>query len=115
MCGGSILSCCTRNTHGHERALKEEEEEEKSKSLLANSTLFVYPTENSKRSIVADASDIAVEAVLQQEVNGMWQPTAFFLRKLAKIQLHYSAFDRELFAAYAAIRHFRHFVDEADK
>jgi len=26
MCGGSILSCCSRNPHGHERALKEEEE-----------------------------------------------------------------------------------------
>ena len=28
MCGGSILSCCPRNPHGHERVLKEEEEEE---------------------------------------------------------------------------------------
>jgi len=26
MCGGSILSCCPRNSHGHERALKEEED-----------------------------------------------------------------------------------------
>jgi len=26
MCGGSILSCCPRNPHGHEWALKEEEE-----------------------------------------------------------------------------------------
>jgi len=25
MCGGSILSCCPRNPHGHERALKEED------------------------------------------------------------------------------------------
>jgi len=24
MCGGLILSCCPRNPHGHERALKEE-------------------------------------------------------------------------------------------
>jgi len=36
MCGGSILSCCPRNPHGHERALKEEEEgEEKIKCTLA--------------------------------------------------------------------------------
>jgi len=27
MYGGSILSCCPRNLHGHERALKEEEED----------------------------------------------------------------------------------------
>jgi len=26
MCGGSILSCCPRNPHGHEWALKEEED-----------------------------------------------------------------------------------------
>jgi len=25
MCGGSILSSCPRNPHGHERALKEED------------------------------------------------------------------------------------------
>jgi len=29
MCGGLILSCCPRNPHGHERALKEEEERRK--------------------------------------------------------------------------------------
>jgi len=31
MCGGSILSCCPRNPHRYERALKEEEEEEETK------------------------------------------------------------------------------------
>ena len=61
--------------------------------------------------IVADVSDIAVGAALQQETDGMWQPKAFFSRKLDKTQKHYSAFDRELFAAYSVICHFRHFVD----
>ena len=61
--------------------------------------------------IVADASDIAVGVAFQQERDGMWQPIAFFSRKLDKTQKHYSAFDRELFAAYSAIFHFRHFVD----
>ena len=82
----------------------------KSKNL-AQSALLVYPRENCKICIVADASDIAVGAALQQETDGMWQPIAFFSRKLDKTQKHYSAFDRELFAAYSAIRHFRHFVD----
>ena len=84
---------------------------QKSKELLANSTLLVYPNENCNISILADASDIAVGAVLQQELEGTWQPIAFFSRKLDKTQQHYSAFDRELFAAYAAIRHFQHFVE----
>ena len=62
-------------------------------------------------SIVADASDVFVGGALQQEFKGMWQPIAFFSRKFDKTQQHYSAFDRKLFAAYDAIRHFRHFVD----
>ena len=84
---------------------------QKSKELLANSTLLVYPNKNCNISISADASDIAVGAVLQQELEGTWQPIAFFSRKLDKTQQHYSAFDRELFAAYAAIRHFQHFIE----
>jgi len=31
MCDGSILSCCPRNSHGHERVLKEEEDQLKVK------------------------------------------------------------------------------------
>ena len=83
----------------------------KSKELLAQSASLVYPREDCNISIVSDASDKAVGAVLQQETRGVWQPIAFFSRKLDKAQQHYSAFDRELFAAYAAIRHFRQFVD----
>jgi len=36
MCGGSVLSCCPRNPHGHERALKEEEEDQR----VSMSSLF---------------------------------------------------------------------------
>ena len=35
----------------------------------------------------------------------------FFLRKLEKAQLSYSAFERELFGVYADIRHFRHHLE----
>ena len=69
---------------------------QKSKDLLAESALLVYPSENCKLSIVADASDVSVGGALQQEFKGTWQPIAFFSRKLDKTQQHYSAFDREL-------------------
>jgi len=45
MCGGSILSCCHRNPHGHERALKEEEEEEASLILIVASYNFLWKRE----------------------------------------------------------------------
>jgi hypothetical protein len=36
-----------------------------------------------------------------------WQPLAFFSKKLDSAQLNYSAFYRELLAAYLGLRHFR--------
>jgi len=36
MCGGLILSCCPRNPHGHERALKEEEEDKTQQNKLGS-------------------------------------------------------------------------------
>ena len=49
-------------------------------------------------------------AVLQQlePLSQEFQPLGFFSAKLEKAQLSYSAFNRELFGVYAAIRHFRH-------
>ena len=38
----------------------------------------------------------------------MWQPLSFFSKKLNPAETRYSAFDRELLAVYAAIKHFRH-------
>ena len=38
------------------------------------------------------------------------QTIAFFSRKLSPTEARYSTFDRELLAAYSAVRHFRHFL-----
>ena len=45
---------------------------------------------------------------MQQYLNGMWQPLSFFSKKLSPAETRYSAFDRELLAVYATIKHFRH-------
>jgi hypothetical protein len=45
--------------------------------------------------------------VLQQREGGGWRPLAFYSKKLDTAQHKYSAFDRELLAAYLAIGHFR--------
>jgi cleavage and polyadenylation specificity factor subunit 1 len=49
-------------------------------------------------------------AVLQQRVQDIWRPLAFFSRKLSPAQ-KYSAYDRELLAIYEAVRHFRHMLE----
>ncbi|MFN9939209.1 MAG: RNase H-like domain-containing protein, partial [bacterium] len=40
-----------------------------------------------------------------------WRPLAFFSKKLDSTQLKYSAFDRELLAAFLSVRHFRYLLD----
>ena len=62
---------------------------QKSKDLLAESALLVYPSVNCELSIVADASDVSVSGALQQKFRGTWQPIAFFSRKLDKAQQLY--------------------------
>ena len=80
----------------------------KSKQILANATLLVHPDHTSPLNITCDASDFSVGGVLQQYINNVWQPLSFFSKKLTPAETRYSAFDRELLAAYASIKHFRH-------
>ena len=81
------------------------------KEALINVTLLAYPIENSVFSITTDASNIAVGAVLQQYNNNIWEPLAFYSKKLSPAETKYSAFDRELLAIYLSIKHFRYFVE----
>ena len=76
--------------------------------ISANATLLVHPDPMAQINITCDASDVAVGGVLQQYLKGMWQPLSFFSKKLNPAETRYSAFDRELLAVYATIKHFRH-------
>jgi hypothetical protein len=84
---------------------------EAAKEALINAVPLHHPDPEARISLATDASDTHIGAVLQQWSNGAWRPISFFSRKLANPELKYSAFDRELLAAYAAIRHFRFMVE----
>uniref|UniRef100_A0A5S6QIV2 RNA-directed DNA polymerase n=1 Tax=Trichuris muris TaxID=70415 RepID=A0A5S6QIV2_TRIMR len=81
------------------------------KEALAKATMLIHPQSNACTAVTVDASGTAIGAVLEQFVNNMWQPLAFFSRQLRTAERKYSAFDRELLALYMAIRHFRYFVE----
>jgi RNase H-like domain found in reverse transcriptase/Reverse transcriptase (RNA-dependent DNA polymerase)/Integrase core domain/Integrase zinc binding domain len=83
------------------------------KAALAAATPLSHPRADAAISVSCDASDTHIGAVLQQsEVGGGgWQPLAFFSRKLTPTEQRYSVFDRELLAAFAAVRHFRFAVE----
>jgi hypothetical protein len=84
---------------------------DKSKEVLAQAALLRHPDPNAPLAIFCDASDVAIGAVLQQEVEGNWEPLEFFSRKLNQAETKYSAYDRELLAMYSAVKHFRHMVE----
>ena len=82
---------------------------DRAKEMLANATMLSHPDPSSPIALTTDASDTAVGAVLEQKVQGDWQPLAFLSKKLKTIEQKYSTYDRELLAIYLGIKHFKYF------
>ncbi len=89
---------------------------EAAKKALADATMLHHLStdDHSQLILTTDASNIAVGAVLHQQVHDQLQPLAFFSQKLQPAQTRYSTFSRELLAIYLAIRHFRHLLEGRD-
>jgi cleavage and polyadenylation specificity factor subunit 1 len=79
--------------------------------LCSATQLAADPDPAAEISLAVDASDWCVGAVLQQKEGSAWRPLAFYSKKLDGAQHKYSAFDRELLAAYLAVRHFRFLLE----
>ena len=87
---------------------------EAAKTALSEAVMLVHRQPHAATCIMTDASNCAVGAVLEQFIHGQWKPISFFSKKLSPAELKYSAFDRELLAAYLAVRHFQYFVEGRD-
>ena len=72
--------------------------------------MLSHPVHGAEVSIAVDASDIAAGAVLQQYVGGNWEPLAFYSKAFNAAQQKWSAFARELYAVYLAVKHFGYFI-----
>lgn len=90
------------------------------KKALANAALLHHPSQDSHLVLTTDASNNAIGAALNEAVRvegheppaaGTLRPLAFFSRKLSAKEGQASAFDRELLAAFSAVRHFRHWLE----
>ena len=79
--------------------------------LLASVPVLTHPEPSAPVSLAVDASDFHVGAVLQQKFWGLWSSLVFFSKKLSSAKSKYSAFDRELLAAYSAVCHFRFLLE----
>jgi hypothetical protein len=83
------------------------------KDTLAAVTTLTHPDLEAEISLAVDASNTHIGAVLQQwqSISSSWRPLSFFSKKLDAAQLKYSAFNRELLAAYLCFRHFQYMLD----
>ena len=79
---------------------------------LASATFLSYPHPNAPINLMVDASNTAVGAVLQQQVNDDWQPISFFSRSLSPRERKYSTFDRALLATFLAVKNFQHHLHQ---
>lgn len=80
---------------------------EQCKLSLQKAVTLSHPRNDVPISLMCDASDTCVGAVLQQHIEGKWQPLGYFSKKLSETQKKYSTYDRELLAIYMAIQYFR--------
>ena len=81
---------------------------ELTKKELANVSALQYPSvSETNYHLVCDSSNYAVGAALHQIVDKEPVPIGFYSKKLSSSQILYSTFDRELFAAYQSILHFK--------
>ncbi|CAG9138302.1 unnamed protein product [Plutella xylostella] len=87
---------------------------EKCRQSILEATTLSYPVHGSSLGLMTDASDLSLGAVLQQRVNGVWRPLAFFSKAMSETQRRYSVYDRELLAMYTAVKHFRRLIEGCD-
>jgi len=84
---------------------------EAAKAALIAAVPLHHPDSSAALSLHTDASSTWIGGVLQQAHGQYLQPLAFFSRKLSATEQRYSTFDRELLAAFAAVRHFRFLLE----
>nr|VZI18559.1 unnamed protein product [Spirometra erinaceieuropaei] len=75
---------------------------EQVKALLADANLLTHFHADALISLMVDAFNVAVDAVLQQSLPDSTVPLAFFSRKISKARTRYSTFGCELLAGYLA-------------
>lgn len=81
------------------------------KESLASNTLLAHPRGDVMWAVFTDASSTSMGGVLQQRVDGAWQPLSFFSRKLKPTQRDWPAFHRELLAGYESFKYFRDMLE----
>ena len=100
---------CTKRKQNNVKILWTEEDEHilrQAIASVADATLLSHPDFSTQFILSTDASDVAIGAALEQEIDGVRKPIGFYSRALQKTEQKYDTFSRELLAVHDAVRHF---------
>lgn len=84
---------------------------QKLKEAMSTAPVLAYLDESLPFVIAADASDLAVGAVLQQDQGKGLQPIAYFSRKLHGAELNWSTHEKEALAQVLALKEWWCYVE----
>lgn len=87
---------------------------EKCRRSILEATTLTHPIPNAPLCLFTDASNTSIGAVLQQKVDNVWRPLAFYSKSMSETQRRYSVYDRELLAMYTAVQHLRRLIEGSD-
>lgn len=85
------------------------------KDAVQQDVTLKFPIENAQYCLEADASNLAVGAVLHQIIEGKPRPLGFFSKTLNQAERNYQIYDKELLAILMALKHWRHLLMGAPK
>ena len=106
------LYALTRTEHARFTWTMETEDSfEEVKRRLANVTILAHPSDSADIALVTDASKVAMGAVLNQVTGEVGRPLAFWSKTLKPFEQKWSCYERELYACFSAIKHFRYFLE----
>ncbi|UYV72082.1 K02A2.6-like [Cordylochernes scorpioides] len=80
------------------------------KKVLTSEPVLVHPVPSRPFILNTDASGIAVGACLQQEVQGVVKPVAYYSKRLSGPETRYSTIEKEAYAVVLALQHFKHLL-----
>ena len=85
---------------------------ERVKNMLTNSPILQAPDFSTPFKLAVDASDIGIGGVLlQDDMDGIEHPVAYFSKKLNKYQRKYSTIEKETLALILSLQHFEVYVN----
>uniref|UniRef100_A0A803SPZ4 Gypsy retrotransposon integrase-like protein 1 n=1 Tax=Anolis carolinensis TaxID=28377 RepID=A0A803SPZ4_ANOCA len=112
-CWTDPITSCIRGKRPFRWTEQAEKGFQQLKRLFTTQPILQHPDPNTPFVVQADASDVAVGAVLMQPVGEHLHPCAYYSRQLTAPERNYTIWEKELLAIKVAFENWRHWLEGA--